>query len=449
MPRSDLGLDPALLDGAGLGRWMHDLAAELLPIPRSLTGAGVRETFRRLAADLPGLETVEIPSGTRLYDWTVPDEWTIREAWLADPSGRRVVDMADSTLHVLGHSEPVRATMPLDELRPHLHTLPDHPDWVPFRTSYWERAWGLCLSHRLLESLPDGDYEVVIDADLAPGDMTYAELVIPGSGPGEVLLSTPACHPALANDNLSGMVLLAGLAARLAAREERRHTYRFLWSPGTIGPLAWLSRNEDRLDRIVAGFAVMCVGDPGRFTYKRSRRGDALVDRAAVCALRDLGVEHDVIDWVPWGGDERQFCSPGFDLPVGVLTRTPPGAFPENHTSADDLAYVTADALGGSAAAYLAAIDVLEHGDLVPLGSNQRGEPQLGRRGLTRRMGGQKGGTYELALFWVLNLADGRHSLLDIAERSGLPFGEIRAACAALRDVELVREETPRWEETP
>jgi aminopeptidase-like protein len=292
----------------------------------------------------------------------------------------------------------------------------------------------------VLESLPDGEYEVCIDADLAPGRMTYGEVVIPGTGPGEVLLSTPACHPALGNDNLSGMVLLSALAAELAARPRLRHSYRFLWSPGTIGPLAWLSRNEDRLDRIVAGLAVMCVGDPGPFTYKRSRRGDAAIDRAAACALRDRGAGHEVIDFVPWGGDERQFCSPGFDLPVGVLTRTPPGAFPENHTSADDLDYITAAALGESAAAYLAVIDVLE-GDAVLRSTCPKGEPQLGRRGLTRRMGGQKGGVGELAMFWLLNLADGRHSLLEAAERSGLPFHELRAAADALEAVGLVVEE--------
>jgi len=414
-----------------LGRETHELMQELFPINRSLTGDGVRRTLEILGRRLP-LRVTEVPSGTEVYDWTVPPEWNVREAWIADPSGRRVVDLADSSLHLMSYSVPVRARLPLSELREHLYTLPDHPDRIPYRTSYWNRDWAFCLRHRDVEGLPDGEYEVVVDASLDDGgSMSYAECVLPGRRADEILISTWLCHPSLANDNLSGVALVAALGRALAERP-RQHTYRLLWSPGSIGPLTWLARNEEGLGVVRAGLVVACGGDPGRVTYKRSRREDAWVDRAAAVVLRDADAPHEIRPWVPWGGDERQFCSPGFDLPVGTLTRTPAGEFPEGHSSADDLDFVRPEHLADTLRRCLEIVDVLET-DATYRSLNPKGEPRLGKRGLYRAVGGTTTSPVdELALLWVLNLADGSHSLLDMAERSGLTYARLRDAADTL-----------------
>jgi aminopeptidase-like protein len=348
-----------------------------------------------------------------------------------------VLDAADSPLHVVGYSVPVDATMPLAALRPHLHSLPDRPGLVPYRTSYWEETWGLCLAHEVLEGLPDGEYRVRIDADLRDGALTYGECVVPGTGDGHVLVSTPVCHPALANDNLSGVALLGALAARLLDGPPPRRTHHVVWGPGTLGPLAWLRDNAALLPDLVGGAGVMCAGDRGPVTWKRTRRGDSPVDRAMLLALRDAGVPHVVRDFTPWGGDERQYASPGFALDVGALSRTPPGEYPENHTSADDMSVVDAARLEETLDVLHAALTVLDR-DASPRNLSPYGEPQLGRRGLTRRLGGQKGGDAEMALFWVLNLSDGTHTLMDVAERSGLPFAAVHAAADDLRRTGLL-----------
>lgn len=426
----------AATDAGALGRELHDLAADLYPLCRSITGDGLRETLRRVSKRA-GLTLHEVPTGTPVLDWTVPREWNIRDAWVKNARGERVIDFRASTLHVVGYSVPVRRTMTLAQLRPHLHTLPEHPDWIPFRTAYYHETWGFCLRHRDLEAMDEGPYEVVIDATLADGHLTYGEAILPGDTPDEVLISCHACHPSLANDNLSGVAVATALAERLQ-EVEHRCTYRFVFVPGTIGSITWLARNQDRLDRIRHGLVLTGLGDRGPLTYKRSRRGDAPVDRAAAHVLRHAGPGHRVRDFVPWGYDERQYCSPGFDLPVGVLSRTPHGEYPEYHTSADDLAFVTPEALGEAFVTVLAILETLE-GDGRYRNLSPRGEPQLGRRGLYRAIGGQAGDRREeLALLWVLNLSDGRHSLLDIAERSGLPFPTIRRAAEALLAAELL-----------
>jgi aminopeptidase-like protein len=412
------------------GREMYELMERLFPICRSLTGDGVRQTLDMIEEHIQ-LERTEVPSGTQVYDWTLPREWNVREAWLAGPDGERIVDFADSNLHVLGYSVPVHERLTLAELREHLFSDPERPDVIPYRTSYHNENWGFCLPHRQLEALPDGEYEAVIGSTLADGLVTYAECLLPGESEDEVLLSTYICHPSLCNDNLSGIVLLTALAAELRDRS-RHYTYRFLFSPATIGPLTWLSRNEERLHRVKHGLVAACVGDPGPLTYKRSRRGNAAVDRAAGQVVRAAGGE--VRDFTPLGGDERQFCSPGFDLPVGVLTRTPQDEFPGYHSSADDLELVRPEHLADSFAAYTAVFDLLEaeerEGNATYVNLNPKGEPQLGKRGLYRPVGG--GSFTEGALLWVLNLSDGRHDLKAIAERSGLPFAEIREAADQL-----------------
>ncbi len=426
----------AALDRAAVGEQMHALIAELFPICRSITGDGVRATLARLGRHLP-LRVHEVPSGTRVLDWTVPPEWNLRDAWVKDARGERVIDVRASSLHVVSYSVPVRARMSLAALRPHLHTLPGQPDLIPYRTSYYKPAWGFCLPHRRLLELPDGEYEVCIDASLAPGSLTYGEVVLPGETEDEVLLSTHVCHPSLANDNLSG-VAVATYAAMTLARAARRHSYRILFVPGTIGAITWLARNEPRAARIAHGLVLAGLGDGGRLTYKQSRRGNARVDRAAAVALR--GREHEVVDFAPWGYDERQYCSPGFDLPVGCLMRTPQGGYPEYHTSADDLALVRPAALADSLDACLAILAALEV-DRTYVNLAPKGEPQLGRRGLYGDVGGAgQTAVDELALLWMLNLSDGRHALLDVADRSGLEPARLHDAASALARHGLLRE---------
>jgi aminopeptidase-like protein len=416
------------------------LMRDLYPLPRSLTGDGVRATLRRLDEILP-LEVSEVATGTPVFDWTVPKEWNIAAAWIADASGRRLVDFQESNLHVLGYSVPVRTRMRGAELQERLHSLPEHPDWIPARTAYWAETWGFCVTQRQRDAFePDAEYEVCIDSRLEDGHLTYAEALVPGRLEQEVLLSTYVCHPSLCNDNLSGIAVLA-LAGRALAERDLRYSYRLLFSPGTVGPLSWLSRNQERLERIRHGVVVSCVGDPGVLRYKRSRRGAAEIDRVAAHVLSSKPGAL-VEDFVPWGGDERQFGSPGFDLPVGALTRTPHGLYPEYHTSADDFTLVTAESLADSLATLLEIVDVLER-NVVYRSTSPFGEPQLGRRGLYREISAgvpRAEETAQRALMWVLNLADGAHSLLDIAERSELPFDLVAEAAQKLRDADLLEE---------
>ncbi len=415
---------------------LYELIADLFPICRSLTGDGVRETLRRVGEHIP-LEVHEVPTGTEVFDWTVPKEWNVAGAHVTDANGRRVVDFADSNLHLVGYSVPVEARMPLSELRPHLTSIPEHPEWIPYRTSYYREDWGFCLRHSTLLGLEDGDYDVVVDSTLEDGHLTYGEYFLAGETTDEVLISTHVCHPSLANDNLSGIAIATLLAERLTPLP-RRLSYRFLFAPGTIGAIVWLHRHRERVGYVKHGLVLTSLGDPGPFTYKQSRRGDNEIDHAVAHVLHHSGAEHELLDFSPDGYDERQYCSPGFDLPVGRLTRTPNGRYPEYHTSADDLDLVSPEALGDSFAAVLEVCSLLD-GNSRYESLNPNCEPQLGRRGLFRTTGGRKSeSTNELALLWVLNLSDGRHTLLEIAERSGLPFREIRAAADALIDVELL-----------
>jgi aminopeptidase-like protein len=421
------------------GEDMYRFIAEAYPICRSITGDGVRRTLGMLRELIP-LEIHEVPSGTPVFDWTVPKEWNIRDAWIADPSGRKAVDFQTSNLHVLNYSVPVHEKLPLAKLKKHLFTLPDKPDLIPYRTSYYKETWGFCLSHNQLQALPEGEYEVRIDSTLEDGSLTYGELFLPGESEREVLLSTHVCHPSLCNDNLSGIAVMTWLARELQARSRRRYSYRFLFIPGTIGSITWLARNEERARRIAHGLVAANLGDPGRFHYKRTRNGFVEIDRAVLNVLETSGEPFGEEHFVPFGYDERQYSSPGFNLAVGSLTRTPYGRYPEYHTSADNLGFVRPEALEGSLRTYLAVMDVLE-GNRRYLNLNPKCEPQLGRRGLYRTIGGDEAGrARELALLWVLNLSDGEYSLLEIAERSGMAFAAIREAADALMEVGLLRE---------
>ena len=418
---------------------MIDLIEAAYPICRSITGDGVRRTLAMIQESIP-LEIHEVPSGTPVFDWTVPKEWNIRDAWIKDPAGRKVVDFREHNLHVLNYSVPVHEKLPLAELKKRLFTLPDKPDLIPYRTSYYRETWGFCLRHHTLEELPEGEYEVLIDSTLADGSLTYGECFLQGESEREVLLSTHVCHPSLCNDNLSGIAVMTALARELQARPRRRYSYRFLFIPGTIGSITWLARNEERAGRIAHGLVAANLGDPGAFHYKKSRKENAEIDRAVLAVLKDAGEPFGVEDFVPFGYDERQYCSPGFNLAVGSLTRTPYSRYPEYHTSADNLEFVKPEALEGSLRIYLAVMDLLE-GNRRYLNLNPKCEPQLGRRGLYRTIGGDDAGrSRELALLWVLNLSDGEHGLLDISERSGMSFAAIREAAGALLEVGLLSE---------
>lgn len=413
---------------------MHALITDLFPICRSITGDGFRASLRRLSEVAP-IVLNEVPTGTQVFDWTVPKEWNIRDAWIADASGRRWVDFRASNLHVVNYSVPVRTRMSLAELKPRLHTLPGRADLIPYRTSYYTEDWGFCLSQRVLDQLPDGDYDVCIDSTLAPGHLTYGEILLPGSIPDEILISVHSCHPSLANDNLSGMAVAAFMARRLSA-QPLRHTVRFLFIPGTIGSITWLALHEREARNIRHGLVLSCLGDPGPITYKRSRRGTSPIDRATAHVLREQR-QGAIRDFVPYGYDERQYCSPGFDLPVGCLTRTPNGQFPEYHTSADDLDFVRPESLRDSLEKALAIIEILEEDELY-VNLKPKCEPQLGRRGLYDSKGGTAPPDFQMAMLWVLNFSDGQHRLIDIADRSNLPFKIILTAATALREAGLL-----------
>lgn len=415
---------------------MHGLVRELYPICRSITGDGVRKTLARIGAIVP-LDIVEVPTGTAVFDWTVPKEWNIREAHIRNPRGETVLDFRDSNLHVVSYSTAVRERLPLDRLKERISTLPEHPDWIPYRTSYYEPSWGFCMAHSAFEALEEGEYEVLIDSTLEDGALTYGECVVEGTSDDEVLISTHCCHPSMCNDNLSGLAVATFLARELANRP-RRLTYRFLFVPGTIGSITWLARNEDTARRIRHGLVLACVGDGGRFHYKRSRRGDSEIDRAAAHVLGHAHEGGVMEDFIPYGYDERQYCSPGFNLPVGRLSRTPHGQFPEYHTSADDLDFVRPEFLEGSLARCLEIFQVLEENRRY-LSTNPKCEPQLGRRGLMGGTGGEaEKAKRQMALLWVLNLSDGSHDLLSIADRSGLDFPAVQAAAEALADKGLL-----------
>lgn len=423
------------------GHSIHDFIAELFPIPRSITGDGVRETLRHIGQRIP-LKIHEVPTGTKVLDWTIPKEWNIRGASVKNAAGDTILNYADGNLNIVYSSAPINATMPLEELRPHLHSLPDHPDWVPYRYSHYGNNWGFCLSHRQLEALPDGDYHVNIDSTLSDGSLTYGECILEGSGPGEVLVSCHVCHPAMANDNLSGIAIAVALAEYLSSLS-LRHTYRFIFVPSLIGAITWLARNESGLDRIRAGLVLSCLGDVGSSTYKKSRHGDREIDRAASHVLEQFGQHYEVTEFSPYGYDERQFNSPGFDLPVGLLTRTPYERFAEYHTSADNLDFVRPEALSDSFAKCLSILHIIENNRML-INQSPKGEPQLGRRGLYRDVSGQSDEKAdELPLLWVLNLSDGEHSLLDIAERSGLAFARIKGAADTLQRVGLLKSAGP------
>jgi len=425
-----------------IGLSIHTLAARLFPICRSITGDGVRDTLAILGQQID-MVVHEVPTGTPVFDWVVPSEWNIRDAYIKDGSGRKRIDLAKSNLHVVSYSNPIHRIMQLSELRPHIHTLPDQPDLIPYRTSYYSEQWGLCTSHNALLALADGEYEVLIDAEKTDGHLTYGEYLHKGTTDRDVLFSAHICHPSLANDNCSGLALLALLGKSLQSRKTR-YNYRFLFAPGTIGALTWLARNEDKVARIDHGLVVSCVGDGGGPTYKRSRQGNAIIDRAMESVLCCGNRQAIMQDFSPYGYDERQYCSPGFNLPVGLFQRSGFGTFPEYHTSADNMALITPENLALSFQMISEVIDIIET-NWTPVNLFPKGEPQLGRRGLYASLGGDKSAVQtSMAFLWVLNLADGNHSLLDMSLRSRLPYPDIFRAAQLLLEKGLLGGELPQ-----
>ncbi len=429
---------PPATDEALAQRLLGHVGA-LFPICRSITGPGLRDTLAYIGRQIP-LSVSDVASGTKVLDWEIPPEWAPRSASIRRLSGETVVDFAEHNLHLLQYSESFGGIVPMDQLDRRLHSLPDQPDLIPYRTSYYARTWGFCLAHRVRMSMTDPAYQVSIDADLKPGALTYGECFVPGTEDGEILLSVHSCHPSLANDNLSGISVGIEFVRDWMTRPHRLGL-RAVFLPGTIGAIAWLAANRERLGRILHGLVLTCLGDGGPPTYKRSRRETAAIDRAAGHAFEELGLADRLLRFVPYGYDERQYCSPGFDLPVGCLMRSPNGTFPEYHTSADNLGFVRADALADSLRLLQRVLWIAEH-DQAWRNTEPYGEPQLGRRGLYAAIGGAGneglGGFDQLTLLWVLNQSDGRTSLLDIAGRSGKPFDAVVAAAGALAEAGLL-----------
>lgn len=411
---------------------MHDLAARLFPICRSITGNGVRETLGIIQEHLPDLAVNEVPSGTQAFDWTVPDEWNISAAHLDGPDGARIIDFADSNLHVVSYSVPVDVELSLSELQEHLHSDAELPQAIPYVTSYFNRAWGLCLSQEQRDNLVEGTYHAVIDSTLEPGHLTYGELVIPGETTDEIFISTYICHPSLANNELSGPVVAVALALWLKSLPVRRFTYRLVFVPETIGAITYASTHLEHLrSHVVAGFNLTCLGDDGDYSYLASRLGDLEIDRIAahVLAARSPAVTYSYLDR---GSDERHYCAPGVDLPLISLMRTKYGAYPQYHTSLDDLTVITPTGLQGGLDLVRECIEVLEHNDYYR--TTVLGEPQLGRRGLYHAMHARTVADIILLRTNVLAYADGRHSVLDMAALFDLPFAEVFAVVEELAE---------------
>lgn len=417
---------------------MSGFIEDLFPMCRSITGEGLRNTLLRIGEEIP-VEITEIPSGTKIFDWTVPKEWNIRSAYLEDPDGKRVVDFDENNLHVLNYSVPVDKRITLGELQEHLFSLPDRPDWIPYRTSYYSENWGFCMRHRDRETLRSGKYHAVIDSELTDGSLSLAEVLIPGDSQEEILVYSHACHPSLANDNLSGLAVTVWWAKHLASKSGLRHSYRFVWGAGTIGSIAWLAQNQERLGRIRHGLVAVLLGRPGTFRLKKSRIGECAMERVAKRVLAGTASGFKLVDFDPYGYDERQFCSPGIDLDLCRLSRAPHGEYPEYHTSADNLSLIESSSLLEALDVCIAIGNSFE-ADRVFVNQSPNCEPQLGKRGLYGGTGGTSPERFVHAMLWVLNLSDGTHSLLDIAERSGSDLDLINEAAERLEAAGLLRE---------
>jgi aminopeptidase-like protein len=416
---------------------LYQLMIKLYPICRSITGEGVRKSHQ-IISEYVSLQTKEIPSGTKVFDWNIPKEWNINDAYVLDSKGNKIIDFKKSNLHILNYSIPINKKVTLDELKKHLHTLPDQPDLIPYLTTYYNEDWGFCISHNQFLELKEDEYHVCIDSTLENGSLTYSECILKGKTSDEVVISCYTCHPSLCNDNLSGVVLTS-LLAKYLSNLQLNYSYRFLFIPETIGAIAWLSSNQNLTSIIKHGLVVTCVGDSGISTYKKSRMGDAEIDKVVENMLKNSGNNYKIINFFPSGSDERQFSSPGFNLPFGSLMRTMYGQFSEYHTSADNLQFIKKDSLIDSFLKYLTVIFILENNHTY-INLNPKCEPHLGKRGLYNKIGGEKSfDQLKQSILWVLNLSDGKHSLLDISNTSGFQFDLIKDAADVLIQNSLLK----------
>ena len=418
---------------------MEILLRKLYPICRSITGNGVRKTLNIIQEYIP-LKIYEVPTGKKVFDWTIPKEWNINDAYVKDSKGNKIIDFKKSNLHVLNYSVPIKKNVSLNELQKHLFTNSNYPESIPYRTSYYKETWGFCIAYNQYSKLKDETYEVVIDSSLDIGSLTYGEYFIKGELDDEIILSCYICHPSMCNDNLSGIIILTNLAKKLQ-KMKLKYSYRLLFIPETIGAITWLYQNEQNVSKIKGGLVVTCAGDSGDFTYKKSRKKNSEINKIIEKTLIDLKKPYSIIDYFPSGSDERQFCSPGFNLDVGCFMRTKYGSFPEYHTSADDLSFVKGKYMRESLEQIIYSIKILENNKFC-LNLNPKCEPMLGKRELRDTVGGEKNDetTNKMALLWILNYSDGDYSLLDISIKSNIDFELIVNASKTLKDTGLLKE---------
>ena len=416
---------------------MYQLCHELFPICRSITGKGFRDSLDILKRYMPDLKIVDIPSGTACFDWNVPLEWNINDAYVIDPDGNKVIDFKKSNLHVVGYSVPVDKVIDLEELQNHLYSLPDQPNAIPYVTSYYKERWGFCVTENQRKELKDGSYRVVVDSALEKGNLTYGELILPGASHEEVFLSSYLCHPSMANNELSGPVVTTFIAKWLIGLNKRKYTYRIIFIPETIGSIAYLSKNlEVMKNNIVAGFNVTCIGDERTYSYLPSRNGNTLADKVIRHVLKHIYPDYVSYSYLDRGSDERQYCSPGVDLPVCSVMRTKYGCYPEYHTSLDDLNLVTANGLFGGFNVLRRAIECLENNPVIR--SSVLCEPQLGKRGLYPTLSSKGSGDAVRNMMNLLSYSDGASTVLDVAETINVPVWELYEVVSKLKDENIL-----------
>jgi aminopeptidase-like protein len=423
-----------------IGNEIYNFARELWPLNRSLTGDGVRETLKKIKYHLPNLNIHSIPSGTQIFDWTIPKEWVVRSAYIISPSGEKICDFSKNNLHLVGYSVPYTGNLKLSDLKKKLYSLPEQPNAIPYVTSYYEERWGFCISHNDLESLEDGEYNIKIDTELIDGELNYGELILPGKSKNEIFLSTYVCHPSMANNELSGPSVVTYLSKWLMELEKTDYTYRIIFIPETIGSIAYLSKNlEEMKKNIIAGFNVSCVGDNRTYSYIPSRKGKTLSDEIAKHVLKWIDESFSSYTWFDRGSDERQYCAPGIDLPIASILRTKYGEYPEYHTSLDNFDnVVTAEGLDGGYWAIRKALELIEKNKKFKV--TVLGEPQMSKRNLYTTLSVKSDNNKVRRMMDFISLCDGETSLLNIADRLNIPAWDLYPLIDKLESLKLIVE---------